>query len=52
MKTQDPVCGMDVLVTEDAPRAEYKGQEYFFCSAECLDRFQTQADQFLKEEAA
>jgi len=35
---RDPVCGM-VVEQEGAPRAEFDGLEYFFCSQACRLRF-------------
>jgi Cu+-exporting ATPase len=38
-KLKDPICNM--LVSPDSEwRAEYQGQEYFFCSERCLTEFQ------------
>ena len=34
----DPVCGMQVR-QDTALRTEHDGQEYFFCSASCKERF-------------
>ncbi len=35
---RDPVCGMDVK--ENTPfKIKYKGEEYCFCSAHCLEKF-------------
>lgn len=36
----DPVCGMTVTVTADAPHTVVAGSEYWFCSAGCLARFE------------
>lgn len=30
-EAQDPVCGM-MVETKDAPKTEYKGKTYYFCS--------------------
>ena len=30
-EAQDPVCGM-MVQTADAPKSEYKGKTYYFCS--------------------
>ena len=35
----DPVCGMTVRATEDAPQAEVGGRKSYFCSEGCRDRF-------------
>ncbi len=35
---KDPVCGMDVT-TASAHHAEHAGRRYYFCSANCLQKF-------------
>ena len=35
----DPVCGMTVEPTDSAPRAEFDGQTFLFCSTACRDKF-------------
>jgi YHS domain-containing protein len=35
----DPVCGMRVPKSAATPHSEYLGHPYFFCSANCRDRF-------------
>ena len=37
--TTDPVCGMTIDDTPDAPRTTYQGRTYVFCSEVCRDRF-------------
>ncbi len=39
-KPKDPVCGMEVDVTETTIRSEHKGQTYYFCSDGCRKRFE------------
>jgi YHS domain-containing protein len=39
-EAMDPVCGMEVKVTE-ALSLEYEGNVYHFCSQECLTHFQS-----------
>jgi P-type Cu+ transporter len=42
---QDPICGMEP--SPDTPhRTTYRGQEYLFCSAACLARFQENPEHF------
>jgi P-type Cu+ transporter len=36
----DPVCGMKVAMATARFKAEHAGQEYFFCGAGCLAKFQ------------
>ena len=35
----DPVCGMQVLVSADTPRAEHEGHPVWFCSRQCQRSF-------------
>lgn len=37
--TTDPVCGMTVDVQADSFRETHQGEEYFFCSADCRQKF-------------
>jgi YHS domain-containing protein len=39
---RDPVCGMFVS-TEVSHRLKWKGEILHFCSAECLDKYQSQS---------
>lgn len=49
---QDPVCGMQVR-TEDAPaHARHGGQDFFFCSDRCYDRFTANPEAFARNAAA
>jgi len=37
----DPVCGMDVNVSEDSTeQTEHNGKTYYFCSADCRRQFE------------
>ena len=46
---RDPVCGMAV-----SPESEFshhhEGEEYFFCSAHCLEKFKNKPEQYTGEE--
>lgn len=42
----DPVCGAQVSERGNPQTVEYAGQSYFFCSPECLQRFDAQPDLF------
>src|SRR5687767_11557365 len=44
----DPVCGMAVNVTTDAPRSEYQGDAYFFCSPRCKTKFDAEPARYTK----
>ena len=36
---RDPVCGMEVTPTSDAPELDYRGRRYRFCAEACLGKF-------------
>jgi P-type Cu+ transporter len=38
-RREDPICGMPVEEERAAGRSEYRGREYYFCSAGCRERF-------------
>jgi len=42
----DPVCKMEV--SEDSPKAEYKGNIYYFCSSNCQAEFKINPKKFVK----
>ena len=44
----DPVCGMNVDPQTAKHRFAYKGQDYFFCSGRCRERFEAEPDNFLQ----
>ncbi len=43
----DPVCGMTVDVADARHRATHEGRTYYFCSAGCLDSFETDPARYL-----
>lgn len=47
MKT-DPVCGMSVDEKNSAGTSLYEGKTYYFCSAQCLQKFQTNPTAFVQ----
>jgi Cu+-exporting ATPase len=47
-KVKDPICGMMIEPAEAAGRVDYKGQNYFFCSKNCLERFRADPEKYLK----
>ena len=51
-KAIDPVCGMSVDPHTAKHRFAYKGQDYFFCSGRCRERFAAEPDKFLQPKAA
>ncbi len=36
---RDPVCGMNIQEEKAAGTTEHDGQQYYFCSAKCLEKF-------------
>ena len=48
---KDVVCGMTVDMDTTAHRAEYQGQTYYFCSAECRSKFIADPQHYLGSEA-
>jgi Cu+-exporting ATPase len=46
-KAVDPVCGMSVD-RATAPKADYKGQTYYFCSADDKAKFEKEPTKYLK----
>jgi YHS domain-containing protein len=36
---RDPVCGTIVGRDDAAEKSEYQGRAYYFCSADCKERF-------------
>jgi Cu+-exporting ATPase len=47
-KARDPVCGMLVNLSASYS-ALHDGHTYFFCSAECRDKFQSDPGQYLRQ---
>lgn len=45
--TRDPVCGMEVKPHNAAVSFAHGGQTYYFCSADCRDRFAREPDKYL-----
>jgi P-type Cu+ transporter len=48
----DPVCGMRVDPATAKHRFAYNGQDYFFCSARCRERFEAEPEKFLQPKQA
>src|SRR6185437_170335 len=44
----DPVCGMRVDPMTARHRTIHKGQDYFFCSGRCRERFEAEPEKFLQ----
>ncbi|MBI4183863.1 MAG: heavy metal translocating P-type ATPase [Proteobacteria bacterium] len=48
---KDPVCGMDVIPTANAPSEEHEGAIYYFCSEDCRGRFAAQPEHYVSPPA-
>jgi Cu+-exporting ATPase len=46
-KQKDPVCGMDVDPANARYQTQHNGKDYFFCSAGCLTKFQSNPEKIL-----
>jgi P-type Cu+ transporter len=46
---KDPVCGMSVDPPSAAGSYNHAGQEYFFCSTHCLERFRARPEAYLNK---
>jgi Cu+-exporting ATPase len=49
--TTDPVCGMQVNPDTADASYQHNGQTYYFCSAECKDKFKADPAKYAKEVA-
>ncbi|MBI5588121.1 MAG: heavy metal translocating P-type ATPase [Deltaproteobacteria bacterium] len=49
--TRDPVCGMDVDPEKAAGKSAYKGQDIYFCSMKCKERFDRAPASFMSSAA-
>ena len=38
--TKDPVCGMEIDKDNAGASTEYEGQQFYFCSDDCLKEFE------------
>lgn len=43
---KDPVCGMEIDPATAAGQSEYQGQTYYFCSAGCKQKFDSDPAQY------
>jgi Cu+-exporting ATPase len=46
---KDPVCGMQVDPQKAAGTSEYEGKTYYFCSAGCKKKFDTNPAQYVEK---
>ena len=49
---KDPVCGMAVNPSTAKYKAEHSGTTYYFCSANCLEKFRVDPHQYLRPTAS
>jgi len=47
-KVKDPVCGMMIDTDTAAARANISGRTYFFCTQECLQRFEANPSRYVR----
>lgn len=47
----DPVCGMHVDEKNAAGKSKHNGQEFYFCSTTCKEKFDQNPDQFARTSA-
>lgn len=40
-QVKDPVCGMTVDSDTASARSKHNGNDYYFCTAQCRDQFET-----------
>ena len=48
---RDPVCNMEVKEHEAAANTRYQGQNYYFCSEDCKQKFDENPQQYAKKSA-
>ena len=46
----DPICHMDITITDAAGRSDYEGKTYYFCSSGCKKDFDADPEGSLKAE--
>ncbi len=49
--TKDPVCGMQIDEKQATGKSDYKGQTFYFCSAGCKQKFDTNPEQYARRSA-
>jgi YHS domain-containing protein len=48
---KDPVCGMQVSEQQAKATAEHKGQQFYFCSADCKTKFAENPERYGRQTA-
>jgi Cu+-exporting ATPase len=49
--TKDPVCGMQIDEKQAIGKSDYKGQTFYFCSAGCKQKFDSNPEQYARKSA-
>ena len=44
----DPVCGSAIAPAQTAPKSEYQGRIYYFCSLACKELFDQDPQRYLR----
>lgn len=47
----DPVCGMSIDEKAAPVRTTYAGQQYYFCSNDCFQKFNASPRKYAKDQA-
>jgi YHS domain-containing protein len=47
---RDPVCNMEVDERNAAARSQYQGENYYFCSQDCKQKFDRNPEQYAKQQ--
>ncbi|NPE29981.1 YHS domain-containing protein [Methanococcoides sp. SA1] len=45
---KDPVCGMKIDKNTAKFKSEYKGENYYFCSLSCKNKFDEDPDKYIE----
>ena len=48
-RTTCPVSGEEFIVSATSPRTELEGKTYYFCCAECVQKFEAQPSKYLTQ---
>ncbi len=51
MQQTDPVCGMKVDDQNAKATSEHDGQQFYFCSDQCKQKFDRNPDQYARKSA-
>jgi YHS domain-containing protein len=46
--TIDPVCGVQVEQIDNEFEAKFAGKKYFFCSEECMRKFEDRPEEYIE----